>query len=216
MNSEKGENSPDSSNGRVLKIRVAASTALKELHQMRSARHVGQEALDVEVERIARKKLQPRGYDLVVQRRRDDLARLLTKIRRGEAGYDLAKKFLHENKGLPPETEVWLVTLDLRGKKVIVIGGKESIGRAIAEAVAREGADVVIWLRQWNDEANEAKVMPIVQVEVASQRQANGAAPISLWRQTAAHKSYWWSGWVMPEPYIWRSKDFGNKIAPRR
>jgi NAD(P)-dependent dehydrogenase (short-subunit alcohol dehydrogenase family) len=81
------------------------------------------------------------------------------------------------------------MTVDLRGKKVIVIGGKQSIGRAIAEAVAREGADVVIWLRQWN-EANEAKVMPIVQVEVASQ-QANGAEPISLWRQTAVLKSYW-------------------------
>jgi len=37
------------------------------------------------------------------------------------------------------------VTLDLRGKKVTVIGGKQSIGRSIAEAVAREGADVVIW-----------------------------------------------------------------------
>ena len=36
------------------------------------------------------------------------------------------------------------MTLDLRGKKVIVINGKHSIGRAIAEAVAREGADVVI------------------------------------------------------------------------
>jgi len=82
------------------------------------------------------------------------------------------------------------VTLDLRGKKVIVIGGKQSIGRAIAEAVGREGADVVIWLRQWNDKASEAKVMPIAQVEVASQ-QANRAAPTSLWRQTAAQKSYW-------------------------
>jgi len=99
MNSEKGEDGPDSSNGRILKIKVAASTALKELDQMRSARPVGQEALDVEVARIAHN-------DLVAQRRRDDLARLLTKIRRGEAGYDLAKKFLHENKGLPPETEV--------------------------------------------------------------------------------------------------------------
>jgi NAD(P)-dependent dehydrogenase (short-subunit alcohol dehydrogenase family) len=37
---------------------------------------------------------------------------------------------------------------DLRGKKVFVIGGKQSVGRAIAEAVAREGADVVIWLRR--------------------------------------------------------------------
>jgi NAD(P)-dependent dehydrogenase (short-subunit alcohol dehydrogenase family) len=82
------------------------------------------------------------------------------------------------------------VTLDLRGKKVVVIGGKHSIGRAIAEAVAREGADAVIWLRQWNDEVNEAKVLPIVQLEVASQ-QANGAAPTSLWRQTMAQKSYW-------------------------
>jgi hypothetical protein len=106
MNSEKGENSPDSSNGRVLKIRVAASTALKELDELRSAGPVAAEALDVEVARIAHKKLRPQGRDLVVQRRRDDLARLLIKIRRGQAGYDLVKKFLHENKGLPPETEV--------------------------------------------------------------------------------------------------------------
>ena len=82
------------------------------------------------------------------------------------------------------------MTLDLRGKKVVVIGGKHSIGRAIVEAVAREGADAVIWLRQWNDEVNEAKVLPIVQLEVASQ-QANGAALTSLWRQTMAQKSYW-------------------------
>jgi NAD(P)-dependent dehydrogenase (short-subunit alcohol dehydrogenase family) len=82
------------------------------------------------------------------------------------------------------------MVLDLRGKKVVVTGGKHSIGRAIAEAVAREGADAVIWLRQWNDEVNEAKVLPIVQLEVASQ-QANGAAPTSLWRQTMARKSYW-------------------------
>ena len=46
------------------------------------------------------------------------------------------------------------MTLDLRGKKVIVINGKHSIGRAIAEAVAREGADMVIWLREWNDDLN--------------------------------------------------------------
>ena len=67
---------------------------------------MGQEALDVEVAPIADKKLPPQGYDLVVQRRRDDLARLLIKIRRGEAGYALAKKFLDGNPGLPPETEV--------------------------------------------------------------------------------------------------------------
>jgi NAD(P)-dependent dehydrogenase (short-subunit alcohol dehydrogenase family) len=37
------------------------------------------------------------------------------------------------------------MTLDLTGKKVVVTGGKHSVGRAIAEAVAREGAGVVIW-----------------------------------------------------------------------
>jgi NAD(P)-dependent dehydrogenase (short-subunit alcohol dehydrogenase family) len=82
------------------------------------------------------------------------------------------------------------MSLDLRSKKVIVIGGKQSIGRVIAEALAREGADVVIWLRQWNDEANEKQLISIAQVELASP-QANGAAETSLWRQTAAHKSYW-------------------------
>jgi NAD(P)-dependent dehydrogenase (short-subunit alcohol dehydrogenase family) len=83
------------------------------------------------------------------------------------------------------------MTLDLRGKKVVVIGGKHFIGRAIAEAVAREGADAVIWLRQWNDEVKEAKLLPIVQLEVESP-QANGAGPNSLWRQSmATHRSYW-------------------------
>jgi NAD(P)-dependent dehydrogenase (short-subunit alcohol dehydrogenase family) len=82
------------------------------------------------------------------------------------------------------------VTLDLRGKKVVVIGGKHSVGRAIVEAVAREGADAVIWLRQGNDEVNEAKVLSTVQLEVTSP-QANGTAPTSLWRQTVTRKSYW-------------------------
>ena len=68
------------------------------------------------------------------------------------------------------------MTLDLKGKKVVVIGGKHSVERAIAEAVAQEGADVVIWLRKWNDDGNEAKVLPIAQLEIPSQR-PNGASP---------------------------------------
>ena len=52
------------------------------------------------------------------------------------------------------------MTLDLTGKKVVVTDGKHSVGRAIAEAVAREEADVVIWLRKCNDEVNEEKVLP--------------------------------------------------------
>jgi len=82
--------------------------------------------------------------------------------------------------------------LGLTGKKVVVIGGKHSVARAFAKAVAREGADVVIWLRKWNDEIDEAKVLPITQLEVPSQR-PNGASPhTSLWRETMGRdKSYW-------------------------
>jgi len=106
MNSQKSKNSLDSNDGGALKPRVSTATALKETEQPRSVAVVQQEALDGEIGRIDHEKLQPQGEDLVVQRRRDDLARLLIKIRRGEAGYALAKKFLDGNPGLPPETEV--------------------------------------------------------------------------------------------------------------
>ena len=82
------------------------------------------------------------------------------------------------------------MTLDLIEKKVIVVNGKHSIGRAIAEAVVREGADVVIWLRNGDYELNEAKLLSTTQLKVAPQ-QSNGAAPISLWRQAMTLKSYW-------------------------
>ena len=82
------------------------------------------------------------------------------------------------------------MTLDFIGKKVIVINEKYFIGRAIAEAVAREGADVVIWLRNGDDELKEAKHLSTTQLKVAPQ-QSNEAAPISLWRQAMAQKSYW-------------------------
>ena len=105
MNSEKSENGSDSSNGRTLKIRVAAAGTLKESGQLRSTDPVSQEARNLEVARIAYKPLQTEEHDLAVQRRRDDLARLLIKIRRGEAGYAQVKTFFDENQGLPPETE---------------------------------------------------------------------------------------------------------------
>jgi len=82
------------------------------------------------------------------------------------------------------------MVLDLRGKKVVVIGGKQSVGRAIAEAVAREGADVVIWLRKCINGADEAKELPITQLELPSEV-PNGAAPTALWRQTLGQRSYW-------------------------
>ena len=84
------------------------------------------------------------------------------------------------------------MTLDLKGKKVVVTGGKHSVERAIAEGVAQEGVDVVIWLRKWNVDGNEEKGLPITQLEIPSQR-TNGASPhMSLWRQPMGrHKSYW-------------------------
>jgi NAD(P)-dependent dehydrogenase (short-subunit alcohol dehydrogenase family) len=82
--------------------------------------------------------------------------------------------------------------LDLKGKRVVVTGGKQSVGRAIAEAVAREGADVVIWLRKWDDDGNEAKVLPITQLEVPSQQPTGRPPHTSLWHQSmGTHKSYW-------------------------
>ena len=61
------------------------------------------------------------------------------------------------------------MTLDLTGKKVVVTSGRHSVGRAIAEAVAHEGADVVTWLRKCNDEVNEEKVLPLTLLEIPSQ-----------------------------------------------
>ena len=84
------------------------------------------------------------------------------------------------------------MTLDLKGKRVVVTGGKHPVERAIAEAVAQEEADVVIWLRKRDDNGNEAKVLPITHLEIPSQR-PNGASPhTSLWRQSMGRrKSYW-------------------------
>ena len=104
MNAEKSENASDG-NGRTLKIRVAAAGTLKESGQLRSTDPVSQEARNLEIARIAYKLLQTEEHDLAVQRRREDLARLLIKIRRGEAGYAQVKRFFDENQGLPPETE---------------------------------------------------------------------------------------------------------------
>jgi len=51
---------------------------------------------------------------------------------------------------------------------------------------------VVIWLRKWSDDGDEAKVLPITQLEIRSQG-PNGASPnTSLWRQSMGRqKSYW-------------------------
>src|SRR6266487_735335 len=68
MNSEARSEFNAEYDDRVQKIRRAAAIALKELDQLRSGGPVTQEALDAEVARIAREKLQPHGCDLVVHR----------------------------------------------------------------------------------------------------------------------------------------------------
>ena len=84
------------------------------------------------------------------------------------------------------------MTLDLKGKKVVVTGGKRSVEHAIAKAVAEEGADVVIWLRKWNDDGNEVKMLPITQLEIPSQRFNRASPYMSLWRQSMGrHRFYW-------------------------
>ena len=71
MNAETGNKFEAEYHDRIWKIRKAPAIALKELDQLRSGRPVTQEALDAEVARIAREKLQPFGCDLVVPRMDD-------------------------------------------------------------------------------------------------------------------------------------------------
>ena len=79
--------------------------------------------------------------------------------------------------------------LDLKGKRVVVTGGKYPVERAIAEAV--------IWLLKWDDDGNEAKVLPIAQLEIPSQRSffsyltmapVNGKTQILLVRAVKRHR----------------------------
>jgi hypothetical protein len=89
---------------RVRKIRKAAAIALKKLDQLRSGGPMTQEALAAEVARIAREKLQPYGYDLVVHRMGDGGTQFLIKVRSTGRAYDLIKSFFHRDDKLIPET----------------------------------------------------------------------------------------------------------------
>ncbi len=85
------------------------------------------------------------------------------------------------------------MTLELGGRKVVVTGEQRELARTSAESVLLQGADVVIWIREWKGDVNELKrLLAKIETQVASQP-ANGTSPhISLWRQSmGAHKSYW-------------------------
>ena len=100
MNSETGNEFEAEYHDRVWKIRKAAAIALKELDQLRSGGLMTQEALDAEVARIAREKLQPYGCDLVVHRKGDGVTRFLIKVQSTGRGYDLIKSFFHRDDGI--------------------------------------------------------------------------------------------------------------------
>src|SRR6266850_3107368 len=97
MNSETGNAFEAEYHDRVGKIRGAAAIALKELDQLRSDGLMTQEALDAEVARIAREKLQPYGCDLVVHRMADGLTRFLIEVQSTGKRYDLIKSFFHRD-----------------------------------------------------------------------------------------------------------------------
>ena len=105
MSSEARSEFNASYNDRVGKIRAAATIALKELDQLRSGGPMTQEALDAEVARIAREKLQSYGCDLVALRMANSVTRFLIKVQSNGRGYDLIKSFFHRDYGLNPELE---------------------------------------------------------------------------------------------------------------
>jgi hypothetical protein len=97
MNSGTGNEFESEYHGRFRKICKAAAIALKELDQLRSGGPMTQEALDAEVARIAREKLQSSGCDLVVHRMDDGVTRFLIKVQSTGRRYDLIKSFFHRD-----------------------------------------------------------------------------------------------------------------------
>jgi len=106
MNSEARSEFNAEYDDRVQKIRKAAAIVLKELDQLRSGGPMTQEALDAEVARIAKEKLQPHGCDLVVWRKDDGVTRFLIKVQRTGKRYDLIKSFFHRDEDSTRQTEV--------------------------------------------------------------------------------------------------------------
>ena len=85
------------------------------------------------------------------------------------------------------------MTLELNGRQVVGTGEQRELARTSADSVSLQGADVVIWIREWKGDVNELKqLLAKIETQVASQP-PNGTSPrISLWRQSmGAHKSYW-------------------------
>jgi hypothetical protein len=106
MTSEVGNEFEAKYDDRVRNIRHAAAGALKELSLFRSGGPVTTEALDAEVARIAKEKLQPHGCDLVIWRMDDGVIRFMIKVQSTGRRYDLIKSFFHRDDGSIARAEV--------------------------------------------------------------------------------------------------------------
>jgi len=62
------------------------------------------------------------------------------------------------------------MTLELGDRKVVVTGEQRELARTSAEYVLLQGADVVIWIREWNGDVNELKrLLAKIETQVASE-----------------------------------------------
>ena len=86
-------------NAGLVKIRQAATVALKEIDRLHSGGTMAREAFDAEVARITQEKLQPYGCALVVHSMGDSVTRLLIKVQSTGRTYDLIKSFFHRDNG---------------------------------------------------------------------------------------------------------------------
>ena len=79
--------------------------------------------------------------------------------------------------------------LELEGQKVVVTGGMRDVGRTVNEAAAGGQVDVVIWIRDWDDQVNEDQAGAKVELQMASP-EPNGSLPrASLWRETMGYRT---------------------------
>jgi hypothetical protein len=85
------------------------------------------------------------------------------------------------------------MTLELNDRQVVVTGEQCELARTSADSVSLQGADVVIWIREWKGDVNELKrLLAKIETQVASQPPNGTSRHISLWRQSmGANKSYW-------------------------
>jgi NAD(P)-dependent dehydrogenase (short-subunit alcohol dehydrogenase family) len=86
------------------------------------------------------------------------------------------------------------MTLELGGRKVVVTGEQRELARTSAESVSHQGADVVIWIREWKGDVNELKQL-LAKNRVAgcvTSTQWNIPTYLALASVTmGTHKSYW-------------------------